>query len=73
VRKQGHIHESAINADEANAASTHAQHHIMMMMKSYGTSSSVTYIEKKIITISRDELGHPMFFFVGRKHNNCHG
>jgi hypothetical protein len=62
VRKQGHIRESAINVVEANAASTQAHHHTMLMMKSHTTSNSAIYIEKKMITTSRDGLGQPMFF-----------
>jgi hypothetical protein len=64
VRKQGHMRESAIDAASASA-STHAQHHTMlMMMKRHESSNFVSYIEKKMITKSRNKLGQSRFLFL---------
>jgi hypothetical protein len=65
VCEQGHIRKSAKYAVEVNA-STHAQHHTMliMMMKTNGTSNVVDYIEKKMILKLKDGLGQRIFFCI---------
>jgi hypothetical protein len=72
MQAQGHIRELAIGVVEADASS-HGQHH-MMVMKSDGTGNATSNvavcIEKKVITISNDECGRSIFFFILREHND---